>query len=277
MNRCSKAELLARVSAHARQFELEPLVRLLRSRLPEYAICYRGRPSLASEPSLIDRVEFETRRIVIHLNLGLLSSTSPLASYFFRLRHDTRAGPGLEQILNLCNDALLRARAEAMQPLATTEPSAVGAGASFGLRETIWQLHQPSSAVALHWLFKRLFPELEVSVRRVAREHKTPAPLARNGWARLGGTALEAEVSVTVPAHEVTLVADDSDSPNAQPWHEEIAVRIGQLPAARAPIVDATLRVILIDRSSSLCLTLQGAELGFSSLGEAHPPRLTWM
>lgn len=274
---CSKIELLARISAHARQFELAPLVRLLRTQFPEYAIHYRGRSSLACEPSLIDRVELESRRIFIHLNLGLLSSTSPLASYFLRLRLDTRAGPGLEQLLNLCDNALLRARAEASQTLATSQRPAEGHSATFALQEALWQLHQPRSAATLHWLFKHVFPELEVSVRRVPREHKTPAAAARNGWATLGGTALEAEVSVTVPGYEVRLAADDSDSPCGKPWHQEITNRLGELSPTQAPFGSIRLLVIVIDRASAQRLILQGAELGFSSLGEACPPRLSWL
>ncbi|MGE5787868.1 MAG: hypothetical protein ACM3ZE_24965 [Myxococcales bacterium] len=277
MTPCSKTELLARISANARQFELAPLLRVLRKQFPEYALHYRGRSSLACEPSLIDRVELEGRRIVIHLNLGLMSSTSPLASYFLRLRHDTRAGPGLEQLLNLCDDALLRARAEASQPLATSQRSAEGHPAIHALRETLWQLHQPRSVATLHWLFKRVFPELEVSVRRVPREHKTPAGAARNGWATLGGTALEAEVSVTVPGYEVTLAADDTDSPCGNPWHQEIAIRLGALSPACVSFDSIALRVILIDRASTQRLILQGTELGFSSLVDACPPRLSWL
>ncbi|HEY5960857.1 MAG TPA: hypothetical protein VIV60_30085 [Polyangiaceae bacterium] len=272
MTTSSKSELLASVSVHAREFELAPLLRLLRSRLPEYAICYRGRASLACEPSLIDRIEVENRRIVIYLNLGLQSSTSPLASYFLRLRHDTRAGAALEQLLSLCDHALLGARAEATQPLATDHQLPL----PHALRETFWQLHQPSSAQSLHWQFKRIFPELEVSVRRMPRTRNSPAAAARNGWATLGGTALKGEVSVTVSAYDVTLVADDAESPCAEPWHQEIKTRLGQLSVVHDPGKSLVLRVILIDRANAQCLTLQGAELGFASLGQARSPRLSW-
>jgi hypothetical protein len=277
MNPCSPTELFAKISTYARQFELASLVRLLRKQFPEHVIHYQGRTSLACEPSLIDRVELESRRIVIYLNLGLLSSTSPLASYFVRLRHETVAGPGLEQILNLCDDALLRAREEATHPLTTSVLKADGHLATTALHETIWQLHQPRSAATLHWMFKRIFPELEVVVERVRRERKTPSAAARNGWVSLGETALEAEVSVSIPGYDVTLAADDSDCPCGEPWHRAIKTRLERLSPASVPFGLIELRVILIDRASARCLVLQGTELGFSSLGEACPPRRSWL
>jgi hypothetical protein len=277
MSPYSPSEVFARISAYARQFELASLVRLLRRQFPEHAIHYQGRSSLACEPSLIDRVELESGRIVVHLNLGLLSSTSPLASYFVRLRYDTRGGPGLEQLLNLCDDALLSAREEATQPLTTSPQKVDGLPAVTALRETIWQLHQPRSVATLHWLFKRIFPELEVAVERVCQEHKTPSAAARNGWASLGETALEAEVSVTTPGYQITLVADDSDSPCGEPWYRAIVTRLERLSSACAPFRNIVLDVILIDRASEQRLILQGTELGFSSLGEACPPRRTWL
>src|SRR5512140_2693100 len=87
-----RSRLAARITAAARLFELPSLVRLLRSRFPDHALHFQGRSSLACAPSIVDGVEFGASRIVVQLNLGLLSSTSPLASYFVRLRHDSRAG-----------------------------------------------------------------------------------------------------------------------------------------------------------------------------------------
>jgi hypothetical protein len=264
-----RSELAARIAADARLFELPSLVRLLHDRFPRHSLRYRSRSSLACAPSLVDKVEFGASRIVIQLNLGLLSSTSPLASYFLKLRHDTRAGPALEQLLCLCDDALLRARADANQaPRAEHSSSSSGS-----LRQTFWQLNRPRSLASLHWLFKRLFPELEVAVERSRRKCTTPSAVARNGWATLGGTALGAETSITVPGFEVTLAADESESLSGEAWQRELKQRLSQL-SFEWPSRAANLRITLVDRQGRQCLSLHGPELGFSSLTESCPPNV---
>src|SRR5689334_16328152 len=108
--------LEAAISARARDFELPALLDLLRRRFPKRPVRFRSRPSLSHRATLIDAVTFAPDHVLVTLNLGLFSATTPLPSYFHELLQHPKAGPALEVLLGVVDEGLLRDRADALQP-----------------------------------------------------------------------------------------------------------------------------------------------------------------
>ncbi|AUX29121.1 MULTISPECIES: hypothetical protein [Sorangium] len=267
-----RAALEEAIRRRARAFDAPALVALLREKLPGLAIRFRGRASLATQPTLVDGVEFAPDHVVVTLNLGLRSSTSPLPSYFHELLAHPRAGPALEEILALLDDRLLRDRVDGLGPEAA-ERLLPRAG---DLRRDALALARPASPLALRWILARIYPELGVTVRRAPVRRGMAAEDPRLGQARLGHAALGGEVEVAAPGLDVILTTEESTTWSGEPWAAEARRRLSAhvLPALRD--TGAHLRVVLVDREARGRLDLLGAShLGFEALGRGEPPKAT--
>jgi predicted component of type VI protein secretion system len=110
------AALEAAIRRRASAFDAPALIALLREELPGHAIRFRCRPSLSTRSAIVHDVAITPEHVVVTLNLGLRSSTSPLPSYFLEMLAHPRAGPALEGVLALLDDRLLRDRVDALLP-----------------------------------------------------------------------------------------------------------------------------------------------------------------
>ncbi|MRG92584.1 hypothetical protein [Polyangium spumosum] len=262
------AALEEALSRAAPAFELPALVALLRSRFPERRLRFRSHPSLALEPTLVRAVAFVGAEIEITLNLGLRAVTTPLPSYFTEIFAHPLAGPSLEGVVALADHRLLGDHAEASAPVENER--LVPRHAS--LRRSAFTLARPSSPITLGWLFRKVYPELEVSVRRAGHERRLPAPDARIGQATLGISALGGEAEVSVPGVDAILVTDASRTWADEPWTREARARLFArvLPALSGAAVH--LRVLLVDHEASGKLVVRGpGELGWDPLAKSRP------
>lgn len=267
----SAAALEERIARRARDFELGALVTLLRAEFPGRTLRFRSQPSLGARATAVHEVDFSAEEVVITLNLGLFSSTTPLPSYFNEWL--SGAGPvrGLEAILNVMDDQLLRDRADgeavAKSPRFLAEPSALG--------RNLLQLARPASPGTLRWLFARVFPELGVSVLRAGVHRALSIDELRLGHARLGHTAMGGEADILTPGYDVFLATGESTTWRGEPWPREAQRRLERslFPALAETAVH--LRILLFDFEGSMRLSLlRGSTFGFDPLKRAASPHV---
>jgi hypothetical protein len=127
----------------------------------------------------------------------------------------------------------------------------------------------------LWWLFSRVYPELEVSVRRGALGVTLLADDARLGSAMLGSAMLGGAAAAPIPGFDVVLRITTLDSWTDQDWPAEAARRLPLLvwPALRG--AEALLRVWLVDPRGGAAMRLAAGRIGVEPLVVASRPEVT--
>jgi hypothetical protein len=257
-----------------RRFDASSLLDLLAERYPGRPIVARSQPSLAPATTIFAGVDVSADEIVVRVNLGLRSATTPLPSYFLRLLDDFHAGPALAALVAQLDGGLLPSRLAAHHldagSLLPLDPE--------GARRQLFTLAQPASPSTLHWLFAAVFPEIEVRVERSPLVRVLPTDQARLGEAVMGVASLGGEAAVPVNGFDAVLRIHDSVTWGDVPWRREAdrRVRAHVLPALAG--TGAYLRVLLVDTAAEGRLAL-GAEslsyLGFDPLVRGASPLVT--
>jgi hypothetical protein len=260
------AALEKAVSASARLFDPTALLDVLDELgYRDEDIVLRSRHGTCRPSSLIDSVAFETtpkRRVLITVNLGLLGSESPLPSYFQKLIE--HSPDRLVVFFEFFDHSLLRSRFRALWPERDHELGCDW-GATRRSMSKLVRLDAPSMA---HWLFRRVYPELEVSVRRAPTRRTIPTDPVTLGKAQIGdGSALGGETEILCGGLSATLVANEPRSGNGAPWQEEAArrMRAQLLPQILDSDISLTVTLIIRDRPSHLQL-LPSSFLGLQPL-----------
>jgi hypothetical protein len=224
---------------------------------------------MAPRASPVQEIQFEEEAIVLTLNLGFYSSTSSLPSYF----HEWLVGPepvsGLDAILGVLDDRLLRDRAESSA--VHESPRLVPRDAA--LRQNLLQLARPASTSALHAVFSRIFPELGVSVVRAGVQRALASAEPRLGHAQLGHTAMGGSADLRSPGHDVFLCSGESLTWRGEPWAEQARRRLDQIALPVLAESAPELRILLLDFEGSGRLSLvRGSTFGFDPLTRAALP-----
>lgn len=179
-----------RVKRRAREFDLPPLVRLLRRRgysLEE--IFVESNAEQGAEPTLVHDVSFENaprRRAFITVNMGLLGSSSPLPSYFFELMEKATNPEPFEDFIHYFDNVVLRELVRSVTP----EDDHQLSGAPAQTKASYFGMLGPGSVATLRQVFAWYYPELGVDVRRHAFRQSTSAHACRTGISRLDGTGV---------------------------------------------------------------------------------------
>jgi hypothetical protein len=268
----SKPDTLeARICRRAKDFDVGALLTLLRAKFPERRLRFRSDPSMSPRPTAVQEIKFGQDSVLITLNLGLFSSTTPLPSYFIEWLSGPTPVSGLDAILAVLDDQLLRDRLDgaAVQnsPRLLAQASAV--------RRNLFELARPASATTLRWLFARLFPELGISVLRAGVHRALAVDEVRLGHARLGHSAMGGEADVSTPGYDVFLATGESTTWRGEPWPHEARRRLdeGVFPALADCAVD--LRIFLCDFEGSSRLSLvRSSTFGFDPLQRAASPHI---
>ena len=216
-----------RIRARIRSFDATALLDLLAHLGHAPAdIAFRAHESSAPQPSLLHAIDFADGasgngpRVTITVNVGLASCRSPLPSYFAGLLADMDIGEPLRELLELLDHALIRDRLIGERPERRF-------GASWDqVRRDFLALTGLCSPTGLDWLFRHVFPELDVLVRRGTAAHAMPSDGVRIGAARLGGCAFGSRSLVPVRDLHVTLRCRESLSPAGVPWLHEALARL---------------------------------------------------
>jgi hypothetical protein len=215
----------ARIAERIQGFDLPALLDVLSAcGYTRSEIEYRSHRTLLRHGHLLQSITFEhtpRRLAVITVNLGLLSTQSPLPSFFFKAMDET-ANDKLEDFLGYFDHHLLRARLEGHSP--ERDEALVG---DKDVAEDRLQLLRPQSPSSLHWLCTRVFPEAEVKVRRTTQSRSLPSAGLRLGAATLGvGSAVGGFATIPQSGLEISLYVDDPLAGDGTPWAVEARSRL---------------------------------------------------
>ena len=256
------------VVARIREFEVGALLDVLASiGYGPDELEFRAHASNGPQPALLHAIAFPDpqerahgrARVVITVNLGLLSCRSPLPTYFRRFLQDMDTRDPVLELVHVLDRSLLRSRLTSDRPeriLADWERVRLDLVEVFGL----------DSPIGLTWLFRQVFPELAVGVRRIFDDRKVPYDGATLGISQLGECSFGDFARVGVHEMEVTLVCADTIYRGTTPWVREgdRRLRTTVFPLLDEVCLNLTVLFVLLDHG-------EGARLGPGNYVGHHP------
>lgn len=263
----------ARISERIQSFDLPALMDLLaKEGYGEHDVELRSHRGTVHAPHLVQGITFvrQPRRVIVTLNLGLLSLQTPLPSFFLkaleRLEHDA-----LESFLGYFDHVLLRARVASLFPERDTSllPGWEGnTGHRLGLL-------RPACPSTLHWLFTRAFPEAEVRVRRATRRQRIDTRGVRLGGTVLGdGNAMGGFATIPTGGMEAWLYFNEPTCGTGTPWAVEARRRLRSRVLPHLADTPLLLTVLLVLRDAQGHARLEDTHhLGYEPIigGPEHP------
>lgn len=260
------------VAARAHEFEGAALLDALHDLgYDDGDIVLRSHHSTVRPSALVHELRFERvpqRRVVVTLNLGLLGCESPLPSYIQKLNESStdRLVPFFEYF----DHTLLRSRLRMQWPERDPE-----LGCDWlSTRRNVSKLVRMDSPAMAHWLFRHVYPELDVAVRRQpTRRTIATEPVVLGRTAIGDGSALGGVTDVLCAGLAATLVTGEPLTTTGRPWQDEAARRLREhlLPQIVDSEMGLTVTLVIRDRPSFLTLSpssflgLQPLQSGSSS------------
>jgi hypothetical protein len=195
--------------------------------------------------------------------VGLLSAQSPLPSFMMQtmdqLDHDR-----LERFIGFFDQQLLR---ECFAGLYPEREGSLLPGWPEAAKDRL-RLLRPTCQSTLHWLFSKVFPEAELSVRREVRHQRVSAPEMRLGASALGeGDSMGGFASIPTGGMEVRIFCNEPCSSSGVPWAVEALRRFEAklLPLLSETVLMLTVILVLRDQEGFLRLERQ-SHLGYDPL-----------
>ena len=226
---------------------------------PSETIRFRSNDSLASQPGLIHDILFKedpVREVLITLNLGLLSAQSPLPSYFRnRMEQEGDNGYYFSKLCGYLDHHLISDYLRNIYP----EFNALYFPDWETAKRQYLNLLNLKSSSGLHWLFQRVFPEINVRVERVVIGSEIQTEQIRLGSTMLSSDAVFGKkTSLITSGRRLTLSTDNEMTDTQTPWPQEIKNRLNSLifPILRPIGVD--LEIVLILTSQKRWVRLHG-------------------
>jgi hypothetical protein len=261
------AALEQRIRERIRGFDVPALLELLAaSGYGDAEIEYRGHRTTVHQSHLVHDIQFihePDKRVIITVNLGLLSTHSPLPSFMMRtldqLDHDR-----LERFIGYFDHLLLQ---ECFAGLYPERSATLLPGWPESAKDRL-RLLRPTSASTLHWLFSKVFPETELSIRREVRQQHVPARGLRMGESTLGqGDAMGGFASIPTGGMEVKIFCNEPISSSGVPWAVEAHRRFEKdlLPLLSDTALMLTVILVLRDQEGFLRLERE-SHLGYDPL-----------
>jgi hypothetical protein len=130
------------------------------------------------------------------------------------------------------------------------------------------RLLRPTCQSTLHWLFGKVFPDAEISVRREVRQQRVPASEMRLGASALGeGDSMGGFASIPAGGMEVRIFCNEPISSSGVPWAVEALRRFEKdlLPLLSETVLMLTVILVLRDQEGFLRLERQ-SHLGYDPL-----------
>jgi hypothetical protein len=257
------------IASRIREFDVLALLRLLQALgFEPQEIQFASHHSTTSQVGLIHDIEFlhePVRLVRIILNMGLLSSQSPLPSYFMKKMDtgevDTRS---FVDFIGYFDHLSLQGYLEQIYPetnrhLFPDWPRT---------KRRYLHLLNLRSCVTLHWLFQSVFPELGLSVERVSLPRGVKTTPLRLGEVTLGSDAVFGKkTSIPVLGRRVTLLTDAELTDSGQPWPAEIKRRLEEIILPILAAVGMDLEVLLVVQAQKSWAKLQEESyLGYDKL-----------
>ncbi|WPB82031.1 hypothetical protein KYC5002_23325 [Archangium violaceum] len=256
-----------RIRERIRGFDVPALLDVLNaSGYGDAEIEYRSHRTTVYQSHLVHDIQFihqPRKRIIITVNVGLLSAQSPLPSFMMQtmdqLDHDR-----LERFIGYFDHQLLR---ECFAGLYPEREGALLPGWPEAAKDRL-RLLRPTCQSTLHWLFRKVFPETELSVRRDVRRQKVAAPEMRLGASALGeGGAMGGFATIPTGGMEVKIFCDEPICSSGVPWAIEARRRLDKdlLPLLSETVLMLTVIIVLREQEGFLRIENQ-SHLGYDPL-----------
>jgi predicted component of type VI protein secretion system len=223
--------------------------------------------STSSQTRLIVSVEFQEspKKVRVTLNLGLLGAQSLLPNYLFKQVDDnTIEDQRFAKFFGFFDDRLLRRFLLAIYP--EYDQSIVPNWDA--RKKASLQTLKLDSVANLHWLAQLIFPELQVRVEKqtLQRHIDLGAPIL--GKTQLGYQAVLGKIKkMPVLGKRITLISDEDNFKNNQPWPDEVEQRMQKLLLPTLQGIDLDLEIWLMIRSQSTSLSLKAnSYLGYENI-----------
>ncbi len=267
MSRAVQAPVEQRIRQRIRSFDIPALLELLgASGYGDAELEYRSHRTTVHQSHLVHDIQFihqPRKRIIITVNVGLLSAQSPLPSFLMRtmdeLDHDR-----LERFIGYFDHRLLQ---ECFAGLYPERDGTLLPGWPEAAKDRL-RLLRPTCPSTLHWLFRRIFPETEISVRREVRHQQVPAREMRLGASALGeGDSMGGFASIPTGGMEVRICCDEPFASNGVTWAVEALRRFETelAPLLSESVLMLTVLLVLRDREGFLRLERE-SHLGYDPL-----------
>ncbi|MEM7449098.1 MAG: hypothetical protein AAF355_12730 [Myxococcota bacterium] len=256
------------IQEKAKAFEPHALITALRSiGYTDQTVFFLSNPKRNSAGSLFESIEFVSpgrapfkktdRFCIVTCNVGLLSTESPLPSYFVYAPDRIEIDEQLFQLLiNFFNHCIFRtyfwATLYEEQPRFSTD---------------MLLFMRVSAPCTLHWIFKHTFPELDIVLNTTSVKRTVEVGEMILGQWTLGGTrAFGGNTRLGVQGTSVTLVAEEAWAPSGALWPDEARKRLEQsiLPALLREGNHITVHLRIPSESAGFRL---GGRVGYASIG----------
>ena len=261
-----------RIRESIRSFDIPALLDVLAaSGYGDAELEYRGNRTTVHQSHLVHDIQFihsPTKRVIITVNVGLLSAQSPLPSFLMQTM-DQLDHSRLERFIGYFDHLLLQECFAGLYPERDVE---LLPGWPEAARDRL-RLLRPTCPSTMHWLFCKVFPEAEVSVRREVRQQQVRAREMRLGASALGeGDSMGGFASIPTGGMEVRIFCNEPFSASGVPWAVEARRRF---EADVLPLLSETvlmLTVVLVLREQESVLRIERAShLGYDPLHGAPP------
>jgi predicted component of type VI protein secretion system len=223
--------------------------------------------SSSSQSRLIESVKFQEspRKVLITLNLGLLGAQSLLPNYLFKQVDDnTIEDQRFSKFFGFFDDRLLRRFLLAIYP--EYDESIVPNWET--RKKASLQTLKLDSVANLHWLAQLIFPELQIRVEKLTLQRHIDLGAPILGKTQLGYQAVLGKIKkVPVLGKRITLISDEDNFKNNQPWPDEVKQRLQKLMLPTLQGIDLDLEIWLMIRSQSTSLSLKAnSYLGYENI-----------
>lgn len=256
-----------RIRERIRSFDVPALLEVLAaSGYGDAEIEYRSHRTTVHQSHLVHDIQFihqPRKRVVITVNMGLLSAQSPLPSFLMQmmdqLEHDR-----LERFIGFFDHQLLQ---ECFAGLYPERSGGLLPGWPEAAKDRL-RLLRPTCASTLHWLFHKIFPETELSVSRQVRHQRVPAREMRLGASALGeGDSMGGYASIPTGAMEVRIHCNEPVSSSGVPWAVEARRRFEAdlVPLLSESVLMLTVILVLRDQEGFLRIE-RDSHLGYDPL-----------
>jgi hypothetical protein len=256
-----------RLRERIRGFDVPALLEVLAaSGYGDAEIEYRSHRTTVHQSHLVHDIQFihqPRKRVIITVNMGLLSAQSPLPSFLMRtmdqLDHDR-----LERFIGFFDHQLLQECFAGLYP--ERDGSLLPGWAEAGKDRL--RLLRPTCPSTLHWLFSKAFPEAELSVRREVRRQRVPARGMRLGTSALGeGDSMGGFASIPTGGMEVKIFCNEPLSSSGAPWAVEAQRRFEAdlVPLLSESVLMLTVLLVLRDQEGFLRIE-RDSHLGYDPL-----------
>jgi len=244
-------DLEKNVSRRIHEFDIISLLHLLMEMnySPE-EIRFRSHNSICSQSGLIHDILFQhepVREAVITMNMGLLGVQSPLPSYFRKKMENEEADKGsLADFIGYFDHHLIRDYICNIYPEINN------------FFYPHWELTKRrylhilslKSIGTLHWLFKKVFPEIGVQVENTVLSSNVQTRPVLLGKTTLGSDAVFGnKTSVPINGRRITFYSEEEMTDTQVPWPREIKNRLINLVFPVLQPMGIDLEILLVLKS----------------------------